>query len=120
MKAIVPAALAVALLSGCATSPKDIAPTYVSPVTYQKYSCRELGEEAQRVSARAAALSGQQSQQATRDAVAVTAAIVVFWPAAFFVGGDKTNAAELANLKGQMQAIEQASIARKCNIQFQH
>jgi hypothetical protein len=42
----------------------------------------------------------------------------VFWPAAFFVQGDKQNAAELA-MKGQMVAIEQASIARKCNIQFQ-
>jgi hypothetical protein len=44
---------------------------------------------------------------------------VVFWPAAFFVGGDKQTAAELANMKGQMVAIEQASIAKKCNIQFQ-
>ena len=48
-----------------------------------------------------------------------TAAVVVFWPAAFFVGGDKQTAAELANMKGQMTAIEQASIAKKCNIRFQ-
>jgi hypothetical protein len=41
------------------------------------------------------------------------------WPAAFFVGGDKQNAAELAQMKGQMVAVEQASIAKKCNIQFQ-
>jgi hypothetical protein len=47
------------------------------------------------------------------------AATVVFWPAAFFVGGDKQTAAELANMKGQMVAIEQASIQKKCNIQFQ-
>ena len=33
---------------------------------------------------------------------------------------DSQNAAELANIKGQMVAIEQASTAKKCNIQFQN
>jgi hypothetical protein len=47
------------------------------------------------------------------------AAVVIFWPAAFFVGGDKQTAAELSQMKGQMVAVEQASIAKKCNIQFQ-
>ena len=44
---------------------------------------------------------------------------MIFWPAAFFVGGDKQTAAELAQMKGQMVAIEQASIQKKCGIQFQ-
>ena len=34
---------------------------------------------------------------------------MIFSPAAFFVGGDKQTAAELANMKGQMVAVEQAS-----------
>jgi hypothetical protein len=51
--------------------------------------------------------------------IATAAAIVIFWPAAFFVGGDKQNAAELARLKGEMDAIEQASIRKNCGIQFQ-
>jgi len=46
------------------------------------------------------------------------AAVVIFWPAAFFVGGDKQTAAELAQMKGQMVAIEQASIQKRCGIQF--
>jgi hypothetical protein len=71
------------------------------------------------VSTRAASLSGVQDSKRTSDGVATAAAIVVFWPAAFFVGGDKQTAAELAQMKGQMVAIEQASIAKKCNIQFQ-
>jgi hypothetical protein len=75
--------------------------------------------EAQAVSTRAATLSGVQDNQRTKDGVATAAAIVIFWPAAFFVGGDKQTAAELAQMKGQIVAIEQASIAKKCNIQFQ-
>ncbi len=36
-------------------------------------------------------------------------AIVVFWPTAFFVGGDRGNAAELGRLKGEADALEQSS-----------
>ncbi len=75
--------------------------------------------EAQSVSARAVSVTGAQDSKSTKDAVATGVAIVVFWPAAFFVGGDGAVAAELAQLKGQMVAIEQASIAKKCGIQFQ-
>jgi hypothetical protein len=64
------------------------------------------------VSAAASAASGAQDSQATKDAVATTAAVIIFWPAAFLVQGDKNNAAQLAQLKGQMDAIQQASILK--------
>jgi hypothetical protein len=108
-----------AALGGCASSAADITPAYVSPVAYQSYTCQQLALEAQSISSRAATLSGAQDSQRTKDGWATAAAVVVFWPAAFFVGGDKQTAAELANMKGQMVAVEQASIAKKCNIQFQ-
>ena len=82
-------------------------------------TCQQLAQEAPAVSTRATALSGVQDSKRTSDGVATAAAIVVFWPAAFFVGGDKQTAAELAQMKGQMVAIEQASIQKKCSIQFQ-
>ncbi|MBR1089925.1 hypothetical protein JQ621_20880 [Bradyrhizobium manausense] len=106
-------------LAGCASSSSDITATYVSPVQYQQYNCQQLSLEAQAVSARAATLSGAQDSQRTKDQVATGVAVVIFWPAAFLVGGDKQTAAELGQMKGQMVAIEQASIAKKCNIQFQ-
>lgn len=113
------ALFSVSCLAGCASSSGDITPAYVSPVMYQSYTCQQLALEAQGVSARAAALSGAQDKQRTNDTIATTAAVVIFWPAAFLVGGDKQTAAELGQMKGQMVAIEQASIAKKCNIQFQ-
>jgi hypothetical protein len=60
---------------------------------YQQYTCQQLAQEAQAVSARAGALSGAQDSQRTKDGVATAAAMVMFWPAAFFVGGDKQTAA---------------------------
>ena len=74
--------------------------------------------EAQAISAKAAELAGAQDQKRTNDQIATGVAIVVFWPAAFLVGGDGQVAAQLAQLKGQLSAIEQASIQKKCGIQF--
>ena len=88
-------------------------------IMYQNHTCVQLAQEAQGISARAAVVSGAQDQKRTNDAIATTVAVVVFWPAAFLVGGDGATAAELGQLKGQMTAVEQASITKKCNIQFQ-
>jgi hypothetical protein len=110
----------IAALGGCASSAADITPTYVSPITYQSFTCQQLGQETQAISARAAALSGAQDSQRTRDTVvATTAAVIIFWPAAFLVGGDKQTAAKLAQMKGQMIAVEQASIQKNCGIKFE-
>jgi hypothetical protein len=72
---------------------------------YQQYTCAQLAQEAQAVSQRAGTLSGVQDQKRTNDGLATAAAVVIFWPAAFFVGGDKQTAAELAQMKGQMVAM---------------
>jgi hypothetical protein len=105
-------------LVGCATHAADVTPAYVSPMQYDAYTCPQLAEEAQRVSSHAAEAAGAQDSQATKDAVATTVGVIVFWPSLFFIGGDKQNGAELARLKGEMDAIEQTSIRKKCGIQF--
>ena len=105
-------------LAGCASRADNIAAAYVSPVLYQGYTCAQLREEAARVSQRAAVAAGAQDSKATSDAVVTGVAVVLFWPAAFFVKGDGANAAELAQLKGEMDAIEQANIQKRCGIEF--
>jgi hypothetical protein len=111
--------VAAATVTGCASKSSEITPTYVSPIMYEGHTCKQLAQEAQGVSARAAQVAGAQDAKRTNDQVATGVAIVVFWPAAFLVGGDGQMASELAQLKGQMVAIEQASIQKKCGIQFQ-
>ena len=112
---ILSAALA---LAGCASRSSDIVAAYVSPLQYQSFSCAQLQEEAARVSARAAIAAGTQDQNATNDTVATTAAVILFWPAAFLIKGNGANAQEVATLKGDMDAIEQANIEKKCGMQF--
>ena len=71
------------------------------------------------VSARAAEATGAQNKARTNDAVMTTVGVVVFWPSLFFIKGNGPQSAELARLKGQMEAIETASIRKKCRIEFQ-
>lgn len=120
MHKVIGAAVAAAVfVSGCATRSDNIGAAYVSPIGYQSYSCAQLHQEAARISARAAAAIGAQDQKATNDAVATTVGVVLFWPALFFIKGDAASAAEVSRLKGEMEAIEQASVQKKCGIQFQ-
>jgi hypothetical protein len=115
---VVSIAFSALIMSGCASSSDKITATYVSPLQYESYNCRQLAEEAQRVSRRAAEASGAQDSQASKDTVATAVAVVIFWPAAFMVGGDRNTAAELGRLKGELEAIEQVSIRKNCGIQF--
>lgn len=108
----------VATLAACASPSAEVTATYVSPEAYSGFTCTALGQEAQRVSARAAAAAGEQDRQAEADAVATGVALVLFWPAVFFLNGDDANAAELARLRGEMEAIEQANIQRGCGLRF--
>ena len=106
-------------LAGCATAPEDIAPAYVSPVAYKGLSCNQIAAEMQRVSAAAQQASGVQQKNRTQDKWLTAATIVVFWPAAFFTHGDGANAAQLARLKGEMQALQQTANLKRCKIKMQ-
>lgn len=105
-------------LAGCAEKSDKITAAYISPLQYQSYSCGQIQAEAQRVSGRVAEIAGVQDKQANNDAVATGVALVLFWPAAFFIGGNKENAGQLSRLKGEIDALEQANIQKKCGIEF--
>lgn len=111
-------AFSASMIAGCASKSEKIEAAYVSTVSYEQYSCEQLALEAQRVSQRAAIVSGAQDEQAKKDAVAVGVSLVLFWPAVFFVKGDSTKAAELSRLKGEMNAIEQVSTQKNCGFVF--
>jgi hypothetical protein len=88
-----------AVLSACTSqSFPGIDPVYVSPSTFENLTCRQLGEEAKRITSQEAAggqAAGSQDSKAT-------------------------DANQLGVLKGAMDALEQVSIEKGCNIQFQH
>ena len=108
-------AVLAAAIGGCAKDASEVGTTYVSPITYQSYSCEQLGEEAQRVSAAAAQAAGVQDQT-----VAMGVGLIVIWPVLFLTKGNDEKTTEVARLKGEMDAIEQEAIAKHCRITFEH
>ena len=59
------------MLAGCASRATDVAPAYVSPMTYSSLSCAQLADEAARLVQQVNVVSGQQDSQAQRDAPTV-------------------------------------------------
>ncbi len=111
------ASVVIALtLAGCATASKDIASTYQSPLSYQSYDCVQIGAETERIQMRVTQLGGRLDEAASNDKKIATAGAILFWPALFALGGTKQQEMEYATLKGQHDAIQQASIAKKCGI----
>ena len=83
----------------------------------RRQRCASMGAEMERVSRRASEVAGVQDSNKSQDVWVTGAAIVLFWPAAFFVKGDGATAQELARLKGEFEALERVAIEKNCNLQ---
>ncbi|WP_068314752.1 hypothetical protein [Polycladidibacter hongkongensis] len=117
MRRIVNAAAAAALalsVSACATSPGNITATYIPAATYQNFSCKQLAQEQRVVAQKVAELTGKQKRAATTDAVAVTVGAVIFWPALLLLAATEDEKEQLANLKGQHDALRLAAAQKGC------
>lgn len=102
------------VLSGCSTASKDIAPAYVSPIQYQSFDCSQIASENQRLVGRVSQLGGRLDEAAANDKAIGVVGAVLFWPALFALGGTKGQEAEYARLRGEHDALQQASIHKKC------
>ena len=98
--------LALAILSACAKNTSDIQAQYVSPLTYQDYTCKQMQMEMQSLSRRVSEVSGQVNKTASDDNAQMGIGLVLFWPALFFLDGDTPQANEYARLKGEFEALE--------------
>lgn len=105
---------AIALSAGCATGSKEIKASYVSPMTYDAYSCQQLIQETQRLQGRISSVAGDVDQKASGDRVKMGVGLVLFWPTLFFLKGDGPEAQEYARLKGEHQALEDTYVRKNC------
>jgi len=106
----------IAALAGCAKSSDDVSTSYVSPIQYANNDCGQLRAELARVNRQLVQKMRAQDSRADNDALATGVGVVLFWPALFFIKGDDEHAGELARLKGEFDAIEQAAIEKRCNL----
>ena len=107
--------IASVTLSGCADHADDVKASFVTPIQYENYSCKQIRREMIRVSQKVSEVSGVQDKHASNDAVATGVGVVIFWPALFFLAS-KDDHTELASLKGQYDALQQAAIEKDCDV----
>ena len=102
--------LVLATLSvGCAKAPESISAAYVSHVSYQSWTCQQLGDEDRRLASALALSSKQQEQARTNDTVGV---ILLGLPVSS-MSGDNI-APQIARLKGEIEAVRKASREKGC------
>lgn len=104
-------------ISGCASSTKDIATNYVSPVQFQSYDCNQLQSEAVRIQSRFTQIGGRIDEAAANDKTITGVGMILFWPALFALGGNKQQEAEYGRLKGEYEAIQQSAVEKRCGQQ---
>ncbi|UJQ95240.1 hypothetical protein [Mariluticola halotolerans] len=109
MKTLVCLAVTALIVTGCAKRPETIAPAYVSEVTYSHLDCGQLAKEQQQLNHAYTTAAQAQNDAATGDAVGV---LFLGLPTSTLSGGNI--AAQIADLKGRQQAVQQVMISKKC------
>jgi hypothetical protein len=103
-------ALAVVAAAGCATNmptpPAQITGAYVSPLKYDPYDCTALANELSSLSRRENSLVAAQIQRMK------TSETQAFWYG--YGTGDGVEAAELATVRGEREAVMTASGKKGC------
>lgn len=91
------------LLAQCSSTPTQITAVNVSPISYQSYTCPDLAQVAQDLSSKALELNPAQGEK--------WSSVKVFFG---FRRSENPEATRLAELKGQLNAIEQVRTEKKC------
>jgi hypothetical protein len=104
-------------LVACASHPDKLAAASVSPLKYQDYDYEQLGAESDRIGQKVTVLYEQLKGEANADAWQMGVGLVLLWPVLFALeGGDGPEAVEYRQLKGEYDALQQASIQKKCGL----
>ena len=109
-KAILLTGVTIVMITGCAnmpTPPSQITGSYTSGLNYTKYECQELGAELDSLARRENQLTVAQEQRIK------TSNVQAFWLG--YGQGDGIEAAELANVKGEKEAVRKAMRKKGCN-----
>ena len=103
-------------MGACAASSNGIDAQYISADQYEGHTCAEIAAEGERVSRRVAEISN--SAEDTRSSGwLLPPAIILLWPT--IPPSDDTTVADLRRLRGDFEALREASRLKRCNLRFQ-
>jgi len=114
MNVIAFAAVAAAvILTGCANRPSSIAASYVSHERYSHLNCGDLQAKKNSTTSELFRVSAMQNKSANADALGV---LLLGVPVSKLSGD---HAANVAQLKGELQAVETAQLKANCQVEAQ-
>jgi hypothetical protein len=103
------------LLFGCASQPEDIGTAFVSPAQYTSYDCEVLASSLANKNRKLNSLYSSLKADAKADKWQMGVGLFIAWPALLLLeGGDDTRAEEYRQLKGEVEAMQEASLIKKC------
>lgn len=117
MKKIIILTLTLMLFTSCATRSSEITGSYVNNNIYNSWDCDQLSSEIMRLSSRESNLIGAQDKVYKNDQVMGWVGTLLFFPTYFLIKGDGSVASELAQVKGEKEALEQTFNMKKCGAQ---
>ncbi len=71
-----------------------------------------------RLNTRKNTLAVELDEKASADESVTAVSAILFWPAAFALGGNQAQETEYARLKGEFDAVQQAGIEKNCNLKI--
>ena len=104
------------IVISCTTYSKDIEPIHVPPDQYRSLNCEELGHEFGQLFQRRNTLADVLDEEAASDQSVTAVSAILFWPAAFTLGGNKELERKYAQIKGEFDAVIRVGIEKRCNM----
>ena len=102
-------------LSGCASLPESIRPSYASPLQYQTYGCGHLTTEAARLSRHSAQLAGRSDVEKQIEGITSPPTAILFLPSSSTII-DGQSGAEFARVKDEMSAVRKMYTEKGCDL----
>ena len=105
------------LVAACSNAQKasEVSSIRVPIAPYLKMDCRELATEQNQLVREAELLMKSVDDAYSSDKTTEVVAWVLFAPAAFFLDGNAKEAAQYSAVKGQLEAVQEASRINKCS-----
>jgi len=105
------------LFTACATKSYEITGSYINNNIYNSWDCDLLSSEIMRLNSRESNLIGAQDKVYKNDQIMGWVGTLLFFPTYFLIKGDGSIASELAQVKGEKEALEKTFNMKKCGAQ---
>ena len=94
----------------------EVPASYVPTSKYEDMSCRNLRVEGERLRASLGNLEASVDKAYKQDKNMEAVTWILFWPAVFAMDGNDAEARQLADAKGEAEAIRAAQLSKGCKL----